>query len=57
MLWAFDALYVGVNDYEKKIDSGLYRVTDTDGDDQLDKVGTAARDRRRAAITARTPFC
>lgn len=38
MLWAFDALYVGVNDYEKKIPSGLYRVTDSDGDDQLDKV-------------------
>ncbi len=38
MLWAFDALYVGVNDYEKKIPSGLYRLTDSDGDDQLDKV-------------------
>lgn len=38
MVWAFDALYVGVNDYEKKIPSGLYRVTDSDGDDQLDKV-------------------
>ncbi len=38
MLWAFDALYVGVNDYEQKIPSGLYRVTDSDGDDQLDKV-------------------
>ena len=25
MVWAFDALYVGVNDYEKKIPSGLYR--------------------------------
>lgn len=38
MVWAFGALYVGVNDYEKKIPSGLYRVTDSDGDDQLDKV-------------------
>lgn len=38
MVWAFDALYVGVNDYENKIPSGLYRVTDSDGDDQLDKV-------------------
>ncbi|MCP4786335.1 MAG: DUF1080 domain-containing protein [Fuerstiella sp.] len=38
MVWAFDALYVGVNDYEKEIPSGLYRVTDSDGDDQLDKV-------------------
>ncbi|MCA9034630.1 MAG: c-type cytochrome [Planctomycetaceae bacterium] len=38
MVWAFDALYVGVNDYEQKIPSGLYRITDSDGDDQLDKV-------------------
>ena len=38
MVWAFDALYVGVNDYEKKIPSGLYRLTDSDGDDQLDHV-------------------
>ncbi len=38
MLWAFDALYVGVNDYEKKIPSGLYRLTDTNQDDLLDKV-------------------
>jgi putative heme-binding domain-containing protein len=30
MLWAFDALYVAVN--------GLYRLTDSDGDDRLDKV-------------------
>ena len=37
MVWAFDALYVGVNDYEQKIPSGLYRVTDSDGDDKLDK--------------------
>lgn len=38
MVWAFGALYVGVNDYEKKIESGLYRLTDSDGDDKLDKV-------------------
>jgi len=38
MVWAFDALYVGVNDYEKTIPSGLYRLTDSDGDDKLDKV-------------------
>ena len=38
MVWAFDALYVGVNDYENKIPSGLYRITDSDGDDNLDKV-------------------
>lgn len=38
MVWAFDALYVGVNDYQRKIDSGLYRITDSDGDDRLDKV-------------------
>jgi len=38
MVWAFGALHVGVNDYEQKIPSGLYRVTDSDSDDQLDKV-------------------
>ncbi len=38
MLWAFDALYVAVNDYEKQIESGVYRITDSDGDDELDKV-------------------
>ncbi len=38
MVWAFGALYVGVNDYEQKIPSGLYRLTDSDGDDMLDKV-------------------
>lgn len=38
MLWAFGALYVGVNDYERKIPSGLYRLTDSNDDDQLDKV-------------------
>ncbi|MEZ6131353.1 MAG: c-type cytochrome [Planctomycetaceae bacterium] len=38
MVWAFGALYVGVNDYEQKIPSGLYRITDSTGDDRLDKV-------------------
>ncbi len=38
MVWAFGALYVGVNDYENKIPSGLYRITDSNGDDELDKV-------------------
>jgi len=38
MLWAFGALYVGVNDYERKISSGVYRITSSKGDDTLDKV-------------------
>lgn len=38
MVWAFGALYVGVNDYEGKIPSGLYRLSDSNADDQLDKV-------------------
>ena len=38
LLWAFDALYVGVNNYEDGSKSGLYRVTDSNGDDKLDKV-------------------
>ncbi|MBK8093423.1 MAG: c-type cytochrome [Verrucomicrobiaceae bacterium] len=38
MLFAFGALYVGVNDYEKKIPSGIYRITDSNGDDMPDKV-------------------
>ncbi|MFT5467211.1 MAG: putative heme-binding domain-containing protein [Verrucomicrobiales bacterium] len=38
MVFAFGALYAGVNDYEKKIPSGLYRISDSDDDDQLDKV-------------------
>ena len=37
LLWAFDSLYVVVNRGEK-YESGLYRVRDTNGDDQLDKV-------------------
>ena len=38
MVFAFGALYVGVNDYEAKIPSGLYRITDSDKDGELDKV-------------------
>lgn len=37
LLWAFDSLYVSVNK-GKKYDGGLYRVRDTNGDDQLDSV-------------------
>ena len=37
MVWAFGALYAGVNDYEKKAPSGFYRISDSDGDDLLDK--------------------
>ena len=37
LLWAFDSLYVVVNS-GGKFPSGLYRVTDTNGDDALDKV-------------------
>lgn len=36
LLWAFDSLYVMVNG--RKYKSGLYRVTDSDGDGELDKV-------------------
>ena len=36
LLWAFDSLYVAVN--EGKMAHGIYRLRDTDGDDQLDKV-------------------
>ena len=37
MLWAFDSLYVVVN-RGRRYESGLYRVTDTNNDDRLDKV-------------------
>ena len=40
MVWSDGALYVGVNDYERKMPSGLYRISDSNGDDQLDKVET-----------------
>lgn len=38
MVFAFGALYVGVNDYEAKIPSGVYRITDTNNDEIPDKV-------------------
>ena len=38
LLWAFGGLYVAVNDYERKMDSGVYKLTDSNGDDKLDKV-------------------
>ena len=37
LLWAFDSLYVVVN-RGRRYESGLYRVTDTNHDDRLDKV-------------------
>ncbi len=39
LLWAFDSLYVSVN-RGKTYPGGLYRVRDTNGDDQLDSVET-----------------
>lgn len=36
LLWAFDALYVVVNSGSRP--SGLYRVSDSNGDDKLDRV-------------------
>ena len=38
MVWMSGALYVGVNDYEKKIPSGVYRISDSNNDDRLDRV-------------------
>ena len=39
LLWAFDSLYVVVNGTSKSgRQSGLYRVRDSDGDDQIDEV-------------------
>ena len=37
LLWAFDSLYVNVNKGQK-YEGGLYRVTDEDGDGELDTV-------------------
>ena len=51
LLFAFDSLYVSVNGGPG---SGLYRVRDTNGDDQFDEVDEAAVDRAAAASTART---
>lgn len=39
LLWAFDSLYVVVN-ASGKYESGVYRVRDTNGDDQLDSLET-----------------
>ena len=39
LLWAFDSLYVSVN-RGQKYSSGLYRIRDTDNDDQLDTLET-----------------
>lgn len=38
LLWAFNALWVGVNDYENGENTGLYRITASKGDDHLDTV-------------------
>ncbi len=38
MVFVDGAIYAGVNDYEKKSTSGLYKISDTDGDEELDKV-------------------
>lgn len=42
LLWANNSLYVAVNTYpsDEGLHSGIYRLTDSDGDDQLDKVDT-----------------
>jgi putative heme-binding domain-containing protein len=42
LLWAFDSLYVMINGRDRRT-NGLYRVRDTDGDDQLDSVETLRR--------------
>ena len=38
LLFAFDSLYVNVNDQSKKFEGGIYRLQDTNGDDTYDKV-------------------
>ena len=38
LLWAFDSLYVVVNEKGITRSSGLYRLRDTDGDDKLDQI-------------------
>jgi putative heme-binding domain-containing protein len=38
MVFVDGDLYAGVNDYERKIQSGFYRITDTDADGELDQV-------------------
>ncbi|MFT4155823.1 heme-binding protein, partial [Parafilimonas sp.] len=47
LLWAFNSLYVTVNDEGEGADktrpSGLYRLQDTNGDDQFDKITVMKR--------------
>lgn len=38
MVFHKGAIWAGVNDYEKKIESGLYKISDSDGNGELDKV-------------------
>ena len=38
MVFVDGAIYAGVNDYERKMQSGLYKISDSNGDDELDKV-------------------
>jgi len=38
MVFVDGALYAGVNDYERKMQSGLYRISDSDQDGELDQV-------------------
>jgi len=40
LCYAFDSLYVVVNSRSSSVGSGVYRLLDTDGDDQFDKVVT-----------------
>ena len=55
LLWVGDVLYVVVNGDDKTYKNGLYRVSDTNGDDQLDKVELLhqLRARRRTRTTCR----
>ena len=38
LLYAFDSLYVTVNEENDSGDGGVYRLKDTDGDDQFDEI-------------------
>ncbi|NNE90831.1 MAG: DUF1080 domain-containing protein, partial [Verrucomicrobiales bacterium] len=38
MVFHDGAIWAGVNDYEKKIESGFYKISDSDGNGELDKV-------------------
>ncbi len=37
MVFSDGAIYAGVNDYEQKMTSGLYRISDSDGNGEMDK--------------------